>query len=97
MSVENLKEYARQCAEDPVLREKANVIGNSNIDGQIAHATALGLPWSHADLDVSRQKLVAEGELSDEDLEQVAGGGLFLNRDHEGMHRNPGGMFLSPD
>jgi predicted ribosomally synthesized peptide with nif11-like leader len=74
MSVENLKEYARRCAADPVLREKAKAIGASNVDEQIVHATALGLPWTRIDLDAFRKEMEAEGELSEEDLEQVAGG-----------------------
>jgi len=94
MSIVNLMEYARRCATDPVLWEEAKAIAISNIDEQIAHATALGLPWARADLDVFLQKLEAEGDLSDEDLEQVAGGGMFLNRDPGGMHLDRLGIFM---
>jgi lactobin A/cerein 7B family class IIb bacteriocin len=74
MSVENLKEYARRCAADPFLREKAKALGASNVDGQIGHATLLGLPWARADLDAFRKEMEADGELTEEELEQVAGG-----------------------
>jgi predicted ribosomally synthesized peptide with nif11-like leader len=74
MSIENLKEYARRCAADPALREKAKALGASNVDGQIGHATVLGLPWTRADLDAFRKEMEADGELTEEDLEQVAGG-----------------------
>ncbi len=74
MSVENLKEYARRCASDPVLRERAKEIGATNIDEQIAHSRSLGLEWTKEDLQEFKRELEAEGELSEEDLENVAGG-----------------------
>lgn len=74
MSIENLKEYARRCAADPDLREKAKSIGATDLDGQIAHAQSLGLPWTKGDMVEFQKEMQAEGELSEEDLEQVAGG-----------------------
>jgi predicted ribosomally synthesized peptide with nif11-like leader len=74
MSVENLKEYARRSAADPELRAKAKEIGAMNVDGQIEHSKSLGLDWSRADLVEYQKELQSEGELSEEDLEQVAGG-----------------------
>jgi predicted ribosomally synthesized peptide with nif11-like leader len=74
MSVENLKEYARKCAADPELRAKAKEIGAANVDGQIVHSKSLGLEWSTADMEEFKKEVWADGELSEEDLEQVAGG-----------------------
>jgi len=87
VSIENLKEYTRRCAADPELLEKAKAIGDRNIDGQIAHAVSLGLPWTQADLIDLSKELQTEGELSDEDLEQVAGGRLYYE-----LNVTPGGI-----
>jgi predicted ribosomally synthesized peptide with nif11-like leader len=74
MSIENLKEYARRCAADPDLRDKAKSIGATNVPGQIEHAESMGLHWTASDLVEFQKEMQAEGELSEEDLEQVAGG-----------------------
>lgn len=74
MSVENLKEYARRCAADPDLRAKAKAIGMTNLDGQIVNAQSLGLDWTKDDFAGFTKEMQAEGELSEEDLENVAGG-----------------------
>ncbi len=74
MSVENLKEYARRCAADPELREKAKSIGATNVDEQIAHSKSMGLVWTREDINEFNKEMQAEGELSEEDLEDVAGG-----------------------
>ena len=74
MSVENIKEYARRCAADPDLRAKAKAIGMTNLDGQIVNAKSLGLDWTKEDFADFTKEMQAEGELSEEDLENVAGG-----------------------
>ena len=47
MSVVNLKEYARRCANEPELRTKAKAIGVSNIDAHIQQAGTLGPGLDH--------------------------------------------------
>jgi len=74
MSVENLKEYARRCATDPELRAKAKEIGATDLDGQIAHAASMGLNWSKEDMVAFQEEMQGDGELSEEDLDKVAGG-----------------------
>lgn len=70
MSVENLKNYGRTCAESPELAAKAKEIGVDNIPGQIEHAKSLGFEWDADDL----KALAAEtGEdISDRDLEDIS-------------------------
>jgi predicted ribosomally synthesized peptide with nif11-like leader len=74
MSIENLVEYARKCVVDPELRAQAKEIGFFEIDEQIVHSKSLGLEWSKADMEEYKKNISADGELSEEDLEQVAGG-----------------------
>ncbi len=80
MSVENLKEYARRCASDPDLRAVAKTIGMSDLEEHIRHAGSLGLDWTRADLVAFRKEVIGDGEVDDlvdlteEELEQVAGG-----------------------
>jgi len=78
MSLENLKEYARRCAEEPELRARAREIGTTDMDGHMRHADGLGLAWTMDDMMALRDEMTdSDGnlsELSEEDLEQVAGG-----------------------
>lgn len=74
MSIENLKEYARRCAADPALRSKAKAIGLSDLDGQIANSKSLGLDWTKDEFAAFTKEMQADGELSEKDLENVAGG-----------------------
>ena len=83
MSVENLKEYARRCAEEPELRAKAKALGVSDVEGHMREAGSLGLHWTMDDMVALRKEVAdavdAEGELdglSEEELEQVAGGAV---------------------
>ena len=75
MSVENFNKFGQMCADDEVVRAKAKEIGLEDIDGLIAYGKELGLEFTVDDL-----KNVAEGaglmneELSEDQLEQVAGG-----------------------
>lgn len=76
MSIENLKKYGKLCAEDEAVREKAKAIGLQDVAGQIAYATSLGLPFSEEDMTALAKEVGADqkDELSEEDLEKVAGG-----------------------
>ena len=76
MSVEDLKEYGRRCVADPELRDRVKAIGLHDIDAQIEQARSLGLEWTQEDLQALAEEVGAgEGELSEEHLEIVAGGG----------------------
>ncbi len=76
MSVENLKKYGKLCAEDISVREQAKRIGLEDLSGQIAYATRLGLPFTQQDMAALAKEVGAtqRDELSEEDLEKVAGG-----------------------
>lgn len=74
MSIEDLKAYGKLCVEDEEVKEKAKEIGLENIEGQIEHAKSLGLNFSDDDLQELAKETTKQGELSDEDLESVAGG-----------------------
>ena len=80
MSVEHLKEYVRRCATEPELREKAKALGLVDLQKHIAFAESLGLEWSTDDMLAFRKEAVdAMGgidELSEEELVEVAGGGV---------------------
>jgi predicted ribosomally synthesized peptide with nif11-like leader len=77
MSVENLKQYGKLCAENEEARQKAKEIGLQDLDGQIAHGKSLGLEFSKEDFEtVAKEATLDEkNELSEEDLKKVAGGG----------------------
>ena len=74
MSVEDLKNYAKACAQDESLRQKAKEIGVENVQKQMEHAKQLGYNWDENDLQQFAKEMQSEGELSEDDLENVAGG-----------------------
>ena len=74
MSVEDLKNYAKACSEDDSLRQKAKEIGIENVQKQMEHAKQLGYNWDENDLQQFAKEMQSEGELSEDDLENVAGG-----------------------
>ena len=78
MSLENLKEYAQRCANEPELRETAKTIGMTDLEGQMRYAESLGLEWTMEDMAALRKEATdsEDGleELSEEELEQIAGG-----------------------
>ena len=80
MSVEHLKEYVRRCATEPELREKAKALGMADVEQHIRHSESLGLTWSTDDMAAFRKEMIEAEEgledLSEEELEQVAGGVL---------------------
>jgi predicted ribosomally synthesized peptide with nif11-like leader len=78
VSVENLKKYTKLCEENEETRKKAKGIGLKDLDGQIAYAKTLGLEISKADFEAMAKEagLDEKKELSEADLEKVAGGWL---------------------
>lgn len=76
MSVEDLKKFGKMCEEDSNVRAKAKEIGIDNVDGQIAYAKELGLVFTKQDMETLAKEVGITGkdELSEEDLEKVAGG-----------------------
>jgi predicted ribosomally synthesized peptide with nif11-like leader len=76
MSVENLKKYGKMCEENEDVRKRAKEIGLQDMDGQIACAKSLGLDISREDFAALAKEAGLDGtnELSEEDLEKVAGG-----------------------
>jgi hypothetical protein len=74
VSVEDLMEYGRQCAADPIHRRRAKDIGLQNIKGQSEYAKTLGLHFDAGDMQALARSLQPSGELSEDDLSQVAGG-----------------------
>ena len=82
MSVENLKEYARRCATEPELKEKAMALGMSDMEGHMRHAESLGLDWTVDDMTAFRKEVLdSHGDiegLDEEDLESVTGGAVTV-------------------
>ena len=75
MSVENFKKFGQLCAEDPAIREKVKEIGIENVDGWIAYSKdELGLEFTREDMQTLAGEVGPTDELSEEQLEQVAGG-----------------------
>ena len=75
MSVVDFKKYGQMIAEDEKVRAKAKEIGISDPDGQIAYAKTLGLEFTVKDMeDLVKETGVSKDELTEEDLEMVAGG-----------------------
>ena len=88
MSIENLKEYARRCATEPELRAKAKALGMGDAEGHMREAAALGLDWTVDDMIAFRKEVLDDGslgELSEEDLEQIAGGAVTATAALAGM------------
>ncbi len=74
MSVQDLKKYGKMAAEDPKVRAEAKKIGLMNVKGQAAYAKTLGLNFDEADMQALSRESVPKGELSEKDLQAVAGG-----------------------
>jgi len=75
MSVENFKKFGQICAEDVKVRQKVKEIGIGNIDGWIAYSKSeFGLEFDKRDIQALADEIRPTEELSDEELEQVAGG-----------------------
>ena len=75
MSVENFKKFGQFCADDEKIRERVKQIGIENVDGWIAYSkNELGLEFDKRDIQTLADEIRPTNELSDEELEQVAGG-----------------------
>ena len=75
MSVENFKKFGQLCADKEDVRNKAKEIGMYNVDGLVAYSKELGLEFSAEDIQaVADEAGITQDELSEEQLEQVAGG-----------------------
>jgi predicted ribosomally synthesized peptide with nif11-like leader len=74
MSVEHLKAYGKLIAENEEIKNKAKEIG-FDVEGQIAYGKELGFDFSMEDMQALAEEAgVSEDELSEEQLEQIAGG-----------------------
>ena len=83
MSIENLREYTRRCATDSELRETAKTIGMMDLQGHMGYAESLGLQWTMEDMDALSKEVTGQSDdgledLSEDDLELVAGGAVSV-------------------
>lgn len=76
MSIESFKAFMTRIAEDSALRkELATIAGDGITFEQLAEAAAeRGFRFSAEDVTRKLNAVASEGELSDDDLENVAGG-----------------------
>ena len=75
MSVEDFKKFGQMCAEDEAIREKVKEIGLDNIEGWITYSKdELGLEFDKDDIQALAEETPPVDELSEDQLEQVAGG-----------------------
>ncbi len=75
MSVENLKKFGQMCAEDEKIRDKVKEIGLENPEGWMEYSKELGVEFSMADMQALSDEVgPISDELSEDQLEQVAGG-----------------------
>lgn len=75
MSVEHLKAYGKKIAEDEEVKKRAKDIGLNDLDGQIAYGKELGFEFTVDDMRALAEEVgVTEDELSEEQLERIAGG-----------------------
>jgi predicted ribosomally synthesized peptide with nif11-like leader len=75
MSIEDFKKFGQMCADDEVVRAKAKDIGLEDIDGLAAYGRELGLKFTVNDLkQMAEEAGLMEEELSEDQLEKVAGG-----------------------
>ncbi|GAB6179492.1 hypothetical protein JCM14036_08110 [Desulfotomaculum defluvii] len=74
MSVEDLKAFGKKVWENPDLKEKAKQIGIDNLEGIIGLAKENGFSISIEDFEILAKDFQSTDELSNDDLEKVAGG-----------------------
>ncbi len=75
MSVSDFKKYGQLIAEDEKVRAKAKEIGINDVPAQIAYAKTLGLEFTPEDVTaLVKESGLMNKELSEEQLEKVAGG-----------------------
>ena len=74
MSVEDLKKYGLMCIGDEDLKAKAETMG-MDIEKHIAHGKELGLDFGSEDFQTLGEETgFSKDELTDEQLERIAGG-----------------------
>ena len=73
MSVENLKKLGKLCSEDDAVKAKVKELAE-DADALIEYAKSLGLEITKEDLALVADEAKGTGELSEDELEQVAGG-----------------------
>jgi predicted ribosomally synthesized peptide with nif11-like leader len=82
MSIENVTQFAQRAAQEPALREKIQTLLATSDSDPAASIVRLaeeeGLPFTAEEFGQFRESPQA-GELSDEQLANVAGGGDFEN------------------
>ena len=74
MSLDSFKAFSLKVLEDQELKKKAKEIGINNIEGIISLAKENGFDIQKEDFEAAAKEFQSKDELSDEDLEQVAGG-----------------------
>ena len=74
MSVEALNAFGKKVLEDQELKAKAKQTGLDNLEGLISLAKENGFDISKEDFEAVAKELQSTDELSEDDLEQVAGG-----------------------
>lgn len=74
MSMESFKAFTFKVLEDEELKKKAKEIGINNIEAIIALAKENGFDIQKEDFEAAAKEFESNDELSDEDLEKVAGG-----------------------
>ena len=73
MSLENLKEYALRCANEPELRETVKAIGMTDLEGQMRYAESLGLEWTMDDMAALRKEVTSSEDGLEESQRGRAG------------------------
>lgn len=74
MSVESLKAFGNKITEDEDLKKKAQDRGLDNVDEMVALAQENGFDVTREDYKKLAEEVKSSEELTDDDLEQVAGG-----------------------
>ena len=75
MSVENLKKFGMRCAQNEEVRKRAKEIGLNDLDGLMAYGREMELEFTREDMTaLAKDAGVSRQELSEEQLELVAGG-----------------------
>ena len=83
MSINNLKKFGKLCAEDETIRARVKEIGINNPEELIAYAgEELNLYFTHDDMTaLAKEEGSSQKELSEEDLEKIAGGSWSVTAD----------------
>lgn len=77
MSVADLKKLGQLCAEDEEVKAKVKELVTDE-DDLIAYAAEHGLEITHGDLESLAEEVKSSGQLTEEQLEQVAGGVIAI-------------------